>query len=797
MATKKYTFLFTLADGTTHSIPIEIPMGEDGGYYLPKITLVSESEIEITFIPSADGMPPVDSVRLKLKDPGGNVVYDEVQALTEKQKAQARENIGAQPKGAYALQSEIPSVPVQSVNGKTGDVKLTASDVGARSDNWMPSAQEVGALPNTYMPPNQTAEQVGADPKGTASAAVSQHNTADDSHNDLRLGLKALSERLNAFFDTDDQTLDELSEIVAYITSNKSLIDSITTSKVSVTDIVDNLITNDRNKPLSAAQGVELKRLIDGIDNGNEEIPPSDWNAAEGEPGHILNRTHWTEGGMVELLPGCNPIYDEGDGTFVIMGAIPFVVGEEITVNWNGTPYKCLTYAFVPDEELGEAVVFGNSEALTNEWGLAVEANDAPFVFLHFALQSVTVVLPLDGSTEVTVSILSNGEIVHKLDNKYLDVDWLPGIDKKDILPLQTVETTTTTDQKYYFAYVPYNGAEFWGTEISVGKKITVEVNGHPNECVVGGDAMDGFLTIAGTVNLAFHSQIIVVSTIGSQTLTLRVYIPDNNKMPVEYLPDEVGTVKSVNGVAPDESGNVAIEIPGGTVKTVNGTSPDENGNVEITIPDSDWNAAEGEPGHILNRPFYLEKGNRIVEETTLYGDHSGDGLLNLTLGKEYLVIYNGTEYIFTAKVFDEFEGEATLIGLGNHSLLYAGAENTGEPIVIATDTFEGGYWSIYTDRAVIPYTVSVYEIDKIVKIDKKYLPDNIPDSGGNVAYDEAQNLTDEQKAQARENIGAQPVGNYLTEVPEGYAKTEDIPTDEHINGLINTALGVIENGTY
>jgi len=60
-----------------------------------------------------------------------------------------------------------------------------------------------------------------------------------------------------------------------------------------------------------------------------------------------------------------------------------------------------------------------------------------------------------------------------------------------------------------------------------------------------------------------------------------------------------------------------------------------------------------------------------------------------------------------------------------------------------------------------------------------------IPDSGGNVAYDEAQELTDEQKAQARENIGAQPKGNYLTEVPEGYAKTEDIPTEQEIIQLI------------
>lgn len=40
---------------------------------------------------------------------------------------------GYQPKGDYALKSELPDVPVQSVNGKTGDVKLTASDVGAVS----------------------------------------------------------------------------------------------------------------------------------------------------------------------------------------------------------------------------------------------------------------------------------------------------------------------------------------------------------------------------------------------------------------------------------------------------------------------------------------------------------------------------------------------------------------------------------------------------------------------------------------------------------------------------------------
>lgn len=175
------------------------------------------------------------------------------------------EDIGAQPEGNYALKSEIPSVPVQSVNGKTGTVQLGAADVGARPDDWMPTAAQVGALPSTYKPPDQTAQQVGADPAGTAASAVSGHNTNTDAHNDLRLELKAISDKLNAFFDSDDQTLDELSEIVAYIKSNKTLIDSITTSKVNVADIINNLTTNVANKPLSAAQGVALKALIAAI----------------------------------------------------------------------------------------------------------------------------------------------------------------------------------------------------------------------------------------------------------------------------------------------------------------------------------------------------------------------------------------------------------------------------------------------------------------------------------------------------------------------------------------------------
>lgn len=99
------------------------------------------------------------------------------------------------------------------------------------------------------------------------SDVVSTHNTATNSHVDIRNLITELTTRLNALADSDDTTLDQMSEIVTYIKSNKSLIESITTSKVSVSDIVDNLTTNVSDKVLSASQGVVLKGLIDTLEN--------------------------------------------------------------------------------------------------------------------------------------------------------------------------------------------------------------------------------------------------------------------------------------------------------------------------------------------------------------------------------------------------------------------------------------------------------------------------------------------------------------------------------------------------
>jgi hypothetical protein len=131
----------------------------------------------------------------------------------------------------------------------------------------------IGALGSDYKPPNQTAEQVGADPAGTAASAVAAHNVSRESHADIRALISELTTKLNNFLDSDDTTLDELSELITAITENKTTIEQITSGKVNVTDIANDLVTNLANKPLSAAQGVVLKGLIDTINTALANKP--------------------------------------------------------------------------------------------------------------------------------------------------------------------------------------------------------------------------------------------------------------------------------------------------------------------------------------------------------------------------------------------------------------------------------------------------------------------------------------------------------------------------------------------
>jgi hypothetical protein len=70
-----------------------------------------------------------------------------------------------------------------------------------------------------------------------AGALVNSHNAATDAHADIRTIIAELSRRLSAIADSDDVTLDQLSEIVAYIKDNREVIEVITQDKANASDV--------------------------------------------------------------------------------------------------------------------------------------------------------------------------------------------------------------------------------------------------------------------------------------------------------------------------------------------------------------------------------------------------------------------------------------------------------------------------------------------------------------------------------------------------------------------------------
>ena len=115
----------------------------------------------------------------------------------------------------------------------------------------------------------------------TVNSSISSHNTNTSAHSDIRDLISTINTRLNTVLDSDDTTLDQLSEIVSYIKSNKSLIESVTTTKLNVSDVINNLTTNSSSKALSASMGVTIKALIDALQSELDSLETTVGNKAD------------------------------------------------------------------------------------------------------------------------------------------------------------------------------------------------------------------------------------------------------------------------------------------------------------------------------------------------------------------------------------------------------------------------------------------------------------------------------------------------------------------------------------
>lgn len=245
---------------------------------------------------------------------------------------------------------------------------------------------------------------------------------------------------------------------------------------------------------------------------------------------------------------------------------------------------------------------------------------------------------------------------------------------------------------------------------------------------------------------------------------------------------------------------------------------PDTIARKSDVLIQSDWNQNMiGQPDHIQNRTHWLESGVSVLAEqpnaltftdVTEGGYTPPEGYIwcndfpkfanNLSAGQKYVIIWNGKQYELTCEYKDWKE-------------LYKDSDGRIHTIVNGYTKFIGN-----TDLCTIGGVYMSYSDQELVSIEyNSPLVNSHPDVPFIIyqgVYDTkgVTNLANqslygmyiqESEPRSAELEMYEDVHLYHTlderYIPDTIARKADIPNDEHINNLINTALGVIENGTY
>lgn len=271
----------------------------------------------------------------------------------------------------------------------------------------------------------------------------------------------------------------------------------------------------------------------------------SSWN-------DLTDKPFGEETGFVEKIPEITLPLENGEG--VIPMYVPELIdGAIYTVTINGTVYN--TKGVVIPAEGGSMGGLGNLSMI------GMKETGEPFAILLQTKAGYEVngyggfFLSLDSTiNEVTIRVTGNETVIKKLDNKYIDAEWIANTSPKIIL-----EKTFDEDEAEYNENIGYYSVSIIGNiinELYVGKKIIITYNrDFSMECTVKGNTLNEYpeaVFVVGNkalINSTYEyteEPFLVILSAGTVTFispleptSLRI-VDINNKIPLKYLPESV-----------------------------------------------------------------------------------------------------------------------------------------------------------------------------------------------------------------------------------------------------------------
>lgn len=277
------------------------------------------------------------------------------------------------------------------------------------------------------------------------------------------------------------------------------------------------------------------------------------------KPDYIKNRTHWKE----TKLTNATEIIAETTitGARKNFTGVTLEAGKTYAVTYNGETYIRKAAAYSTAVYIGDVSIIIGTAHSTGE----------PFCLWY---NGEYVVLNRRDNAAATISVTEGTaeEVYHQLDRRYIKDMY--GDDFAEILP--ECQLTPMEDGGGFVVFDPLP------TDLQPGETYTINWNGAAYECValpyeeegvqmgvMLGNA--GALTGEGDSNEPFFMAVLSSEYAAAMGIGLIAYALDGSLAPTLSIMGAGGVVK-----IPEKY------LPNCVVKTVNGISPDENGNVEV-----------------------------------------------------------------------------------------------------------------------------------------------------------------------------------------------------------------------
>lgn len=320
--------------------------------------------------------------------------------------------------------------------------------------------------------------------------------------------------------------------------------------------------STDPTLPVWAQLEQKYETLLYLADNPQYLTAVADWQAGSMEPGHILNRTHWAESVNADISFDGNisghEIIEADDGMYLVKMSdqvltVDDLIGSTVTIFIKGEDPEEGTIELTADNVFdgssegapilmaGEALWCVQSDFTMN--GISMEAG---VYFLCVSIDGVPYAYVKSASC-----LNAMNEIVHKLDNKFLDMEWCANIKANGtevILPEKDQPFTgKTAKQSFIFSIeqdktygVHWNGSYYRCPAVMVGTAfyhVNYIGNGHLYSTDLPETEEPFCIYSICLFEVLIATKITAAESATSNTVGIDLVENVNNRIPYEFLP--------------------------------------------------------------------------------------------------------------------------------------------------------------------------------------------------------------------------------------------------------------------